>query len=228
MILSQETIPACKNPQVSLLEELRGTWSEEKLLSTACCCFFIEAITPKYPCLHLILHLKWKLDSMHVFKPSLHPHYMNTAAAFGEHQVPQPPLGRTQAHTFLQGAAQQMGWPYFLIQAAHLHLTCTSTCCKAFPRKAEGIWWQPEPCLPSVPMPSVEICRAALGDAISTSLLSGSCDHYKRGSSSLHAYYFPVPPPGSLPQLMKACNRFSLMSGHIFCNYPLVLSAGNY
>lgn len=165
---------------------------------------------------------------MHVFKPSLHPHYVNTAAAFGERQVPQPPLGRTQAHTFLHDTAQQMDWPYFPVQATHLHPTCVSTCCKAFPRKAEGIYWQPEPCLPSVPVPSVEICRAALGHVRSMSLLSGSCDHYKRGFSSLHAYYFPVPPPGSLSQLVKACNRFSLTSGRIFYNYPLVLSAGNY
>lgn len=98
----------------------------------------------------------------------------------------------------------------------------------AFPRKVEGIYQEPEPCLPSVPVPSVEICGAALGDVISMSLLSGSCDHYKRGFSSLHAYYFPVPPPDSFSQLMKACDRFSLMSGRIFYSYPLVLSAGNY
>lgn len=140
----------------------------------------------------------------------------------------QPSLGRTQAHTFLHGTAQQTVWRYFPVQAIHLHPTCTSTCRKAFPRKAEGIYWQPEPCLPSVPVPSIEICRAALRDVISTSLLSGSYDHYKHGSSSLHAYYFPVPPPGSLWQLMKACECFSLVSGLIFYNYPLVLSAGNY
>lgn len=117
---------------------------------------------------------------MHVFKPSLHQHYVNTAAAFGQHLVPQPPLGRTQAHTFLHGTARQMGWTSFPVQATHLHPTRASTCCKAFPRKSEGIYWQPEPC-----PHCVEICRAALGDVISMSLLSGSCDHYKHGSSSL-------------------------------------------
>ena len=148
MILSQETIPKCKNPQVSLMEELWGTWSDQKLLSPTCC-FFIKAVTPRNPHLHLILHLKGKLGFMHVLKPSLHPHYMNTAAAFGDPQVPQPPWGRTQAHTFPHWDARRMGWVYFPVQdTQRLHPTCASTCCKGFPGKAEGISQQLDPCLP--------------------------------------------------------------------------------
>jgi len=80
----------------------------------------------------------------------------------------------------------------------------------------------------SLPAQSTEIWGAALGDVISTSLLSGSCNRYTHGSCSLHAYYFPVSPPSSLSQPRKACKRFSLVSGCIFYSYALVLSAGNY
>lgn len=44
--------------------------------------FLLRPLPPRYPCLHLILRLKWKPDPMRVFKPSLHPLYMNNNCSF--------------------------------------------------------------------------------------------------------------------------------------------------
>lgn len=173
MILSQENITACKTPQVRCTELFWGTWSEEKLLFHCLLLLFYwgHYSQVSFSSYSSASKMKDRL-TMSVSKSSLHPHYVNTAAAFGECQVSQSPLGRTQAHSFLHGTAWQRGWAYFPFQDTHLHPTCTLIRCKAFPRKAEGMHSQPQPCLSNVPVLSTEISKAVLGDAMSMRLLS--------------------------------------------------------
>lgn len=164
--------------------------------------------------------------TMSVFKSSLHPHYVNTAAAFGECEVPQPPLGRAQARSLLHGTAWQSGWPCFPFQDTHPHPTCTSMHCKAFPRKERGyISNLPAQCA-CAKHRNLWSCAGRCDKH--EAAFSGSHNDYEHAFSSLHAYYFPVPRPRSLLHLMKACDHLSITSVCTFCNYPLVLSVDNY
>lgn len=125
VILSQEDITACKTPQVSCIELLWGTWSEEKLLFQLVTIAFFWGHYSQVSLSSSSSAFKMK-NRLTVFKFSLHRYYVDRAAAFGEYQVPQSASGSTQAYSFLHGTAWQNRWPYFPFQDTHPHPICTS------------------------------------------------------------------------------------------------------